>query len=72
MLLVQTVGEVEAEIQAAAINNQATVPELHILEEVSVPLHIGGQTLDTHRISGPWHSRDEPNQLRIIRTPEKR
>lgn len=53
MLLVQTVVKVEAEIQAAAIDNQATVPEFHILQEVFVPLHISGQTLDTHEISGP-------------------
>lgn len=52
MPLVQKVVKVEAEKQTAAVNNQTTVPELHILEEVSVPLHIGGQTLDTHRTSG--------------------
>lgn len=57
MLLVQTVVEVEAEIQTAAVNNQTAVPKLHILEESSVPLHIGGQTLDTHGISGPAETR---------------
>lgn len=42
MLLVQTVVKVESEEETAAINNQTTVPKLHILEKVSVPFHIGG------------------------------
>lgn len=52
MLLVKTVVKVEAKIQTAAVDNQAAVSELHILEEVSVSLHIGSKTLDTHGISG--------------------
>lgn len=48
MLLVQTVVKVEAEIQTAAINHQPTISELHILEEVLVPLNICGKALDTH------------------------
>lgn len=42
VLLVQIVVKVESEEETAAINNQTTVPKLHILEEVSVPFHIGG------------------------------
>ena len=58
-LLVQTVVKVQAKIETAAVDNQTTVPELHVLEEVSVPLHIGGQTLDTHGTSGPGKTRNE-------------
>lgn len=49
ILLVQTVAKVEPVVETAAINNQRTVPKLHILEEVSVPFHIGGQTPDPHQ-----------------------
>lgn len=48
ILQVQTVAEVEPEVETAAVNNQTTVPKLHILEEVFVPVHIGGQTVDPH------------------------
>lgn len=53
VLLVQTLSEVQAEIETAAVNDQPTVPEPHILEQVSLLLHEGGQTVDTHWISGP-------------------
>lgn len=42
MLQVQIVAEVEPEEETGAINNQMTVPKLHILEKVSVPFHISG------------------------------
>lgn len=48
ILLVQTVAKVEPEVETAAINNKTTVPKMNILEEVSVPVHIGGQTVDPH------------------------
>lgn len=51
ILLVQTVAEVEPEVETAAVNNQTTVPKVYILEEVSVPVHIGGQTVDPHYCS---------------------
>ena len=57
MLLVQAMVKVQAEIQTAAIDDQATVPEPDVLQEASVPLHIGGQTLDTHETSGPGDTR---------------
>lgn len=53
MLLLQPMVKVEAEIQTAAVNDQATVPELHILEEVSVPLYVGSQAMHTHKITSP-------------------
>lgn len=48
MLLVQMMVKVQSVVETAAINNQATVPKPHILEEVSVPFHKGGETLDPH------------------------
>lgn len=51
VLLVQKVVKVEAEVEAAAVDDQVTVPEPHVSEDMSVLLHEGGQTLDTHEAS---------------------
>lgn len=51
VLLVQKVVKIEAEVEAAAVNNQPTVPEPHILEDMFVLLHEGGQALDSHEAS---------------------
>mgnify|MGYP007124604898 CR=1 FL=1 len=54
VLLVQGGVEVEVVVQTGAINNQVAVLKLHVFEEVSVPLHKGGQTLDSHWILRAW------------------
>lgn len=51
VLLVQKVVKVEAEVEAAAVDDQVTVPEPHVLEDMPVLLHEGGQTLDSHEAS---------------------
>lgn len=51
MLLVQKVVEVEAEVQTAAIDDQSTISELHVLENMSVILHERGQPWDSHEAS---------------------
>lgn len=63
ILLVQTVVKVKAKIQTAAVDNQSTVPEPHILEEVSVALHICSKTLNTHGISG---SRNDMEKIELM------
>lgn len=44
-------GEVQAEVEAASVDDQETVPEPHVMEEVSLALHVRSQTMDTHRTS---------------------
>lgn len=51
VLLVQKVVKVEAEVETAAVDDQVTVPEPHVLQDMSVLLHEGGQTLDSHEAS---------------------
>lgn len=51
VLLVQKVVKVEAEVEAATVDDQATVSESHVLENTSVFLHEGGQPWDSHEAS---------------------
>lgn len=66
VLLVQKVVKVEAEVEAAAVDDEATVSDPHVLENMSVFLHEGGQPEDSHLASRVCGNTSSSRERRCI------